>query len=143
VLAAKHLDKGDDIESQYYKYRDNIIKNEKGMNSGCMRWYSFFYNCCKCCYSDELSKKIEDNKKLRFTNLVLCEMKGIQENTYEYYFEKKIKEGKIEDIINQEYNINVNSIDDETEKTNMRILSDLTDIMSREDLETVYLQYEL
>jgi len=24
-----------------------------------------------------------------------------------------------------------------------RILSDLTDIMSREDLETVYLQYEL
>jgi len=67
VLAAKHLDKGDDIESQYYKYRDNIIKNEKGMNSGCMRWYSFFYNCCKCCYSDELSKKIEDNNNLAKT----------------------------------------------------------------------------
>lgn len=67
VLAAKHLDKGDDIESQYYKYRDNIIKNEKNMNSGCMRWYSFFYNCCKCCYSDELSKKIEDNNNLAKT----------------------------------------------------------------------------
>ena len=67
VLAAKHLDKGDDIESQYYKYRENIIKNEKNMNSGCMRWYSFFYNCCKCCYSDELSKKIEDNHSLAKT----------------------------------------------------------------------------
>jgi len=67
VLAAKHLDKGDDIESQYYKYRDNIIKNEKNMNSGCMRWYSFFYDCCKCCYSDELSKKIEDNNNLAKT----------------------------------------------------------------------------
>lgn len=67
VLAAKHLDKGDDIESQYYKYRENIIKNEKNMNSGCMRWYSFFYNCCKCCYSDELSKKIEDNNNLAKT----------------------------------------------------------------------------
>jgi hypothetical protein len=67
VLAAKHLDKGDDIESQYYKYRDNIIKNEKGMNSGCMRWYSFFYDCCKCCYSDELTKKIEDNNNLAKT----------------------------------------------------------------------------
>lgn len=67
VLAAKHLDKGDDIESQYYKYRDNIIKNEKNMNSGCMRWYSFFYDCCKCCYSDDLTKKIEDNNSLAKT----------------------------------------------------------------------------
>ena len=67
VLAAKHLDKGDDIESQYYKYRENIIKNEKNMNSGCMRWYSFFYDCCKCCYSEELTKKIEDNNGLAKT----------------------------------------------------------------------------
>lgn len=67
VLAAKHLDKGDNIESQYYKYRENIIKNEKNMNSGCMRWYSFFYNCCKCCYSEELTKKIEDNNSLAKT----------------------------------------------------------------------------
>ena len=37
-------------------------------------------------------------------------MKGIQENTYEYYYEKKIKEGKIENIVEQEYNINVNDI---------------------------------
>jgi hypothetical protein len=37
------------------------------MNSGCMRWYSFFYDCCKCCYSAELSKKIEDNNNLAKT----------------------------------------------------------------------------
>jgi len=73
-------------------------------------------------------KKIEENKKIKFTNLVLCTMEGIQKNTYEYYYEKKLKEGKIEDIINQEYNINLNSIDDEVDKTNMRILSDLTNI---------------
>ena len=73
-------------------------------------------------------KKIEDNKKIKFTNLILCNMKGIQANTYEFYYEKKIKEGKIENIINQEYNINVNSINNETDKTNMRILSDLTNI---------------
>jgi hypothetical protein len=73
-------------------------------------------------------KKIESNKKLRFTNIILCNMKGIQANTYEYYFEKKIKEGKIENIIEQEYNIDVNNINNESEKTDMRILSDLTNI---------------
>ncbi len=32
ILAAKHIDKGDDVESQYYKYKENIMKNEKEMN---------------------------------------------------------------------------------------------------------------
>ena len=43
ILAAKHLDKGDDIESQYYKYRENIIKNEKDMNQNYMKCLSFFF----------------------------------------------------------------------------------------------------
>jgi len=67
ILAAKHIDKGDDIESQYYKYRDNIIKNEKAMNEGCMKCLSFWYNCCFCFYNDDMSKKIEDNNALAKT----------------------------------------------------------------------------
>jgi len=67
VLAAKHIDKGDDIESQYYKYKDNIIKKEKEMNYGCMKFYSLFYDCCKCCYGKILTKKIVDNRALEKT----------------------------------------------------------------------------
>ena len=67
ILAAKHIDKGDDIESQYYKYRDNIIKNEKAMNEGCMKCLSFWYNCCFCFYNADMSKKIEDNNALAKT----------------------------------------------------------------------------
>ena len=64
VLAAKHLDKGDDIESQYYKYRENIIKNEKDMNQNYMKCLSFFFNCCSCFYKPSTIKKILDNKHL-------------------------------------------------------------------------------
>jgi hypothetical protein len=64
ILAAKHLDKGDDIESQYYKYRENIIKNEKDMNHNYMRCLSFFYNCCNCFYKPSTSKIIRDNREL-------------------------------------------------------------------------------
>ena len=67
LLAAKHIDKGDDIESQYYKYRDNIIKNEKAMNEGCMKCLSFWYDCCFCFYNVDMSKKIEDNNALAKT----------------------------------------------------------------------------
>jgi hypothetical protein len=61
------LDKGDDIESQYYKYRENIIKNEKDMNHNYMRCLSFFFNCCSCFYSKQTTKKILDNKELERT----------------------------------------------------------------------------
>jgi hypothetical protein len=64
ILAAKHLDKGDDIESQYYKYRENIIKNEKDMNHNYMRCLSFFFNCCSCFYEKSTVKKILDNRDL-------------------------------------------------------------------------------
>jgi hypothetical protein len=64
ILAAKHLDKGDDIESQYYKYRENIIKNEKDMNQNYMKCLSFFYNCCSCFYKPSTIKIILDNKNL-------------------------------------------------------------------------------
>jgi hypothetical protein len=67
ILAAKHLDKGDDIESQYYKYKENIIKNEKDMNHNYMRCLSFFFNCCNCFYSKQTTKKILDNKELERT----------------------------------------------------------------------------
>lgn len=64
VLAAKHLDKGDDIESQYYKYRENIMKNEKEMNYNFMKCLTFFFNCCNCFYKPSTIKKINDNKEL-------------------------------------------------------------------------------
>ena len=67
ILAAKHLDKGDDIESQYYKYRENIIKNEKDMNHNYMRCLSFFYTCCNCFYKPSTSKMIRENRELERT----------------------------------------------------------------------------
>ena len=67
ILAAKHLDKGDDIESQYYKYRENIIKKEKDMNHNFMRCLAFFYNCCYCFYKTDTAKKIVDNRELEKT----------------------------------------------------------------------------
>ena len=39
--------------------------------------------------------KIEKDKQIKYTKLVLCPMTGVQNSTYEYYFNKKIKEGKI------------------------------------------------
>jgi hypothetical protein len=67
VLAAKHLDKGDDIESQYYKYKDNIMQNEKNMNHNYMRCLSFFFNCCSCFYKPTTIKRITDNRELEKT----------------------------------------------------------------------------
>ena len=67
ILAAKHLDKGDDIESQYYKYRENIIRNEKDMNHNYMRCLSFFYTCCNCFYKPSTSKIIRENRELERT----------------------------------------------------------------------------
>lgn len=64
VLAAKHLDKGDDIESQYYKYKENIIKNERDMNHSYMRCLSFFFNCCNCFYKPSTIRKIIENREL-------------------------------------------------------------------------------
>ena len=67
VLAAKHLDKGDDIESQYYKYKDNIMQNEKNMNHNYMRCLSFFFNCCSCFYKPTTIKRITENRELEKT----------------------------------------------------------------------------
>jgi hypothetical protein len=64
VLAAKHLDKGDDIESQYYRYKENIMQNEKNMNYNYMRCLSFFFNCCSCFYKPTTIKRITDNREL-------------------------------------------------------------------------------
>lgn len=67
ILAAKHLDKGDDIESQYYKYKENILTNEKNMNHSYMRCLSIFYDCCYCFYKPNTVKKIIENRELEKT----------------------------------------------------------------------------
>ena len=81
-------------------------------------------------------QKIEDDKKIKYTKLILCPMKSIQENTYIYYFDKKLKNGKIKQNIddknllfdvNNVNNINTN-IENIDEKKGMGLLFDLTKI---------------
>ena len=59
-------------------------------------------------------EKIDDNKKLRFTKLVLCEMNDIQKNTYIHYFQKKIKDGKINSNTDNNLNTDDNLIDNKS-----------------------------
>ena len=81
-------------------------------------------------------QKIDDDKKIKYTKLILCPMKSIQENTYIYYFDKKLKDGKIKQNINDKNllfdlnninNINTN-IENVDEKKGMGLLFDLTKI---------------
>ena len=60
--------------------------------------------------------KIESNKKIKYTNIILCKMKDIQANTYLHYFDKKIKNVKLkEDIIDQNLENEMNENDNENE----------------------------
>lgn len=47
-------------------------------------------------------KRIEEEKKLRFTKIVNCEMEGVQNATYLHFLEKKMKEGKLRKEIENE-----------------------------------------
>ena len=63
-------------------------------------------------------EKIDQAKQIRYTKVILCDMKKIQSNTYSYYFEKKIKEGKIKknidnkDIYEEDENIDSDEVDE-------------------------------
>ena len=46
--------------------------------------------------------KIEINKRIRYTKLILCKMKDVQSNTYLHFFDKKIKNGKLKENIIEE-----------------------------------------
>lgn len=71
--------------------------------------------------------KIDQNKQLQFTKIVLCKMKNIQSKTYQFYLQKKIKEGKIKkNIDNKEQEYNESEIS--TNKKNIGLLTDLTAI---------------
>ena len=60
-------------------------------------------------------QKIENNKKIKYTKLILCNMKNIQSNTYSYYLNKKITDGKLKENLehdeNMENNLKDNSKD--------------------------------
>jgi superfamily II DNA or RNA helicase len=92
-------------------------------------------------------KKIENDKRLKYTKIILCEMKNIQSHTYLYYLKKKIKEGKIKENIDNESDENIEYSENESnnkseskeeenqhenksedEKKNMGLLYDLTKI---------------
>ena len=80
-------------------------------------------------------EKIEKNKEIQFLKIILCPMIKNQYDTYYFYLEKKIKEGKINSHNNNlnisfdenidEENINKNNLN---EKKGMGLLSDLTKI---------------
>jgi superfamily II DNA or RNA helicase len=77
-------------------------------------------------------EKIEKDKKIKYTKIILCTMENIQSNTYKYYLNKKIKEGKIKENINNEENNNNQENNQENSnenaKKNMGLLYDLTKI---------------
>jgi hypothetical protein len=79
-------------------------------------------------------QKIDNEKKIKFTKLILCDMIGVQNNTYQYYFNKKIEEGKIKDELDQaDFTADIENLIDVDEeishkKKEMGILFDLTKI---------------
>jgi hypothetical protein len=64
VLAAKNVDKGDSLHSQYYEYLENKHKLERELQGGCMPCLSLMFDCCRCMYSQETKAKIIENKEL-------------------------------------------------------------------------------
>jgi hypothetical protein len=60
-------------------------------------------------------EKIDENKRIKFTKLILCDMVGIQKNTYLHYFQKKIKDGKI----NTENDNSLNNDEENNEKNDI------------------------
>lgn len=76
--------------------------------------------------------KIDEDKKLKYTKLLTCPMQNVQLNTYMYYLEKKIKDGKLKaDIDNINELTNMDDMDDDnldSEKKSMGLLHDLTKI---------------
>ena len=84
-------------------------------------------------------EKIDKKKKIKFTKIILCDMKKIQSNTYKYFLEKKFKNEKfkkninnseenenLDDISNDNNDNNENNEDNENKKSG--ILSDLVAI---------------
>jgi hypothetical protein len=47
-------------------------------------------------------KRIEEDKKLKFTKIVPCEMESVQNATYLHYLDKKLREGKLTQAIEVE-----------------------------------------
>jgi hypothetical protein len=86
VLAAKNVDKGDALGSQYYQYLENKHKLERGLNGGCMPCLSFMFDCCGCMYSQENSRKIIANrelaKKIKFSKI--DNAKKYKQKAYQY-----------------------------------------------------------
>ena len=64
VLAAKNVDKGDSLDSQYYEYLENKHKLERELKGGCMPCLSLMFDCCHCIYDRETIDKIKANKEL-------------------------------------------------------------------------------
>jgi len=69
--------------------------------------------------------KIDINKQIQFTKLILCPMKNVQSNTYLHYLEKKIKQNLDNlDLVD----ININNIENNKKNIGYSYLFDLTKI---------------
>ena len=72
-------------------------------------------------------QKIDIDKKIKFTRLILCNMKGTQLKTYLFALNKKIKEGKLKiNTDNKNLSYDENDIDNKENKKSMSVLQDLT-----------------
>jgi hypothetical protein len=137
ILAAKHLDKGNNIESQYYKYRENIITQEKNMNHGCMKTLSFFYDCCYCCYKPETIQKITENRELE---RIIKYSKGDNESKYKrkayQYTLSSIMSNNVKNEYNEIKAITNISVDTQTQTQTLASVEDTNLVQDLEqDLE--------
>ena len=86
VLAAKNVDKGDSLDSQYYEYLENKHKLERELQGGCMPCLSLMFDCCRCMYSYEITQKIIENrelaKKIKFSKI--DNAKKYKQKAYQY-----------------------------------------------------------
>ncbi len=68
---------------------------------------------------DMNGQKLGEDDKIKFTKLVECEMKGIQNNTYMYYLEKNRKKLKLKNEVENLENVEENIDDEDPNKQKM------------------------
>jgi hypothetical protein len=116
VLAAKNVDKGDSLDSQYYEYLENKHKLERELQGGCMPCLSFMYDCCRCFYSYQTQQKIFENKelakKIKFSKI--DNAKKYKQKAYQYTLSSIMLNG-VKTEVNSVCKENQNTIECQTE----------------------------
>jgi hypothetical protein len=118
IRAAKNVDKGDSVNSQYYEYLENKHKLEQGLQGGCMSCLSFMFDCCHCIYDNETAQKIIENKelakKIKFSKI--DNAKKYKQKAYQYTLSSIMLNG-VRAEVNNLTSDNQNTIECQTEIT--------------------------